>query len=188
MLAWHKDLTDDQVFTSLLPNSEPWRSLGKMIFEALRNGLAHRFRPDTLRIGKEDWRFSIFWQSGAPASATRGNPNWLRLSARSLEERVVQLINAYEQELRQDPRTRANFLEKSRKCIREIPPQAAEVVNAWKTLAGSCAPEVGHPESTCRITPGAVTGSAAECVSSAVDATLRPAHSHWGTAKPRPSP
>lgn len=136
MLAWHKDLSDYQVFTSLLPDSEPWRSLGKMIFEALRNGLAHRFRPDTLRVGKENWRFSIFWQNGTPVSAARGNPNWLLLSAKSLEERVIQLIDAYEQELRENARTRANFLEKSRKCIREIPPQAREVVNAWNTLVG----------------------------------------------------
>ena len=135
MLAWHKDLTDDQVFTSLLPDGKPWSLLGKVIFEALRNGLAHRFRPDTLRIGDELWRFSIFWQGGTPVSIARGNPNWLLMSAKFLEESVIRRIDAYEQELREDARARVKFLEKSQKCIREIPSQAGGVVTAWRTLA-----------------------------------------------------
>ena len=59
MLAWHRDLKEDQVFTSFLPDREPYRVVGKTLWEALRNGLAHKFRPDTIRIVDDEWRFSI---------------------------------------------------------------------------------------------------------------------------------
>ena len=54
MLTWYRGLRDDQaseVFTSLLPDTEPYKAIGKTLWEALRNGLAHKFRPDTIRIG-----------------------------------------------------------------------------------------------------------------------------------------
>src|SRR3990172_4821291 len=59
MLAYHKNLEPHQVFTSLLPDGEPYPIIGKTMFEALRNGLAHRFRPETIEIGSHQWRFSI---------------------------------------------------------------------------------------------------------------------------------
>jgi hypothetical protein len=134
MLAWHKNMADDQVFTSLLPNDQPWKTLGKIIFEALRNGLAHRFRPDTLKIGNEAWRFRIYWHDGTPIDAVRGNPNWVVLSAKSLEQRVIERIDAYEKELRHDPYARVTFAEKSQKSIRRVPAQARNVVSEWNML------------------------------------------------------
>jgi len=62
MLTWHRDLRDDQaykVFTSLLPDTEPCKAVGKTLWEALRNGLAHNFRPDTIKIEDDEWRFTI---------------------------------------------------------------------------------------------------------------------------------
>jgi len=67
MLTWHRDLRDDQayeVFTSLLPDTDSYKAIGKTLWEALRNGLAHKFRPDTFRIEDEEWRFTISSQSG----------------------------------------------------------------------------------------------------------------------------
>src|ERR1035441_7684288 len=62
MLTWHRGLRDDQaneVFTSLLPDTEPYRAAGKTLWKALRNGLAHNFRPATIKIGDDEWRFTI---------------------------------------------------------------------------------------------------------------------------------
>jgi hypothetical protein len=138
MLAWHKGLKDDQVFTSLLPDDERCRLLGKKMFEALRNGLAHRFRPNTIKVGSEDWRFSIRWQGGPPISVNPrpnpNDPNWLQLNAKVLEERLTAQIDAYQEELRNSARARANFLEKSRKCITEIHGGGEGIAAAWKSL------------------------------------------------------
>jgi hypothetical protein len=134
MLAWHKDLKDHEVFTSLLPVGDPVTGLGKMIFDSLRNGLAHRFRPDTLKIGGEAWRFSISSRGETPVHVARGNPSWLLLSAAFLEERMIAQIDDYEQELRRDVHARINFVKKSAKCIRAIPTKADGPAAAWSSL------------------------------------------------------
>ncbi len=70
MLTWQRGLRDDQeaheVFTSLLPDTEPYKAVGKTLWEALRNGLAHNFRPDTIKIGDEEWRFAICSHRAGP--------------------------------------------------------------------------------------------------------------------------
>ena len=135
MLAWHKDLKDYQVFARLLPDDEPYQLIAKSMFEALRNGLAHRFRPDTIKIGSEQWRFTIAWQDGPHLRVIKGEPNWLRLNVKVLSERVTKQINAYEDELRKSARARKNFQSKSSKCVKDIPPQqAVNVAAAWKSI------------------------------------------------------
>ena len=62
MLTWHRDLRDNQayeVFTSLLPDTEQYRAIGKTLWEAFRNGLAHNFRPDTIKIDDDEWRLQF---------------------------------------------------------------------------------------------------------------------------------
>lgn len=134
MLAWHKDLEDDQVFTSLLPDTEAYQVIGKTMFEALRNGLAHRFRPDTIKIGNQQWRFAIYWRGGSNLRASEGEPNWLPLNVKVLEEQLAAKIDAYEEELRQSASARLGFREKSKRCIRDIPPQATRIAEAWKAM------------------------------------------------------
>jgi hypothetical protein len=134
MLAWHKDLEDDQVFTSLLPDTDAYQVIGKTMFEALRNGLAHRFRPDTIKIGNHQWRFAIFWRGESHVSATEGKPNWLLLNVKVLEERLVAKIDAYEEELRHSANARFGFRKKSQKSTRTIPPQATRITGAWKSI------------------------------------------------------
>ncbi len=139
MLAWHRDLKDHQIFTSLLPNDERYRLIGKTIFEALRNGLAHRFRPDTVKIGNEQWRFSIAWQGGPHASAIEGKPNWLQLNVKVLAERITAQIDAYHVELQNSARARVNFQGKSKKCVKDVnekPEQLARIAEAWRSVLG----------------------------------------------------
>ncbi len=117
MLTWHRDLRHDQaheIFASLLP--EPYRAVGKTLWEALRNGLAHNFRPDTIRIGEDDWRFSISSEHEHPhVKATKGRPHWIQLNIRTCSSLVITQIDAYERQLRTNPDARLKFREEIEK-------------------------------------------------------------------------
>jgi hypothetical protein len=136
MLTWHRDLSDDEVFTSLLPDTEPYKAIGKTLWEALRNGLAHKFRPDTIRIEDEEWRFTISSQHGPHMSVTKGQPHWIHLNIRAFSSRVISQIGAYEQELRTSADARLSFHEKSKKYIRTIPAEAARIADALRSVLG----------------------------------------------------
>jgi len=140
MLTWHRGLRDDQaheVFTSLLPGTDPYRALGKTLWEALRHGLAHRFRPYTIRIEDDDWRFTISSpQSGPYLSVTKGQPNWIRLNIRAFSSRVISEIDAYEQQLRTNADARLRFHEKSKRYVKTIPAEAARIVDALNSVLG----------------------------------------------------
>src|SRR5438477_12749128 len=64
MLAWHRDSNEDEIFTSLLPDS--YKAVGKTLFDVLRNGLAHNFRPKTIKFENEEWRLSIGSEQAGP--------------------------------------------------------------------------------------------------------------------------
>jgi hypothetical protein len=139
MLTWHRDLRDDQayeVFTSLLPDTDSYKAVGKTLWEALRNGLAHKFRPDTIRIEDEEWRFTISSQSGPHMSVTKGQPHWIHLNVRVFSSRVISRIDAYEQELRTSADARLSFHEKSKRYIRTIPAEAARIAEALRSVLG----------------------------------------------------
>ena len=139
MLTWHRGLRDDQaheVFTSLLP--EPYKEVGKTLWEALRNGLAHNFRPATIKIGDDQWRFTIFSdRSGPRMCVTKGQPHWIHLNIRDFSSRVNVQIDAYEQELRTSADARLTFHEKSGKYyVKTIPTEAARVAEALRSVLG----------------------------------------------------
>ncbi len=134
MLAWHKDVQEHEVFALLLPDENSYQMIAKKMFDALRNGLAHRFRPQTIRIGSNEWRFSLAWQTGPHLSVIRGTPNWLRLNVKVLSARITDQINAYEAELRNSSAAPRNFESKSRKCVTEVPPSAKSLTAAWKSI------------------------------------------------------
>jgi hypothetical protein len=141
MLTWHRGLRDDQaheVFTSLLPDTEPYKAAGKTLWEALRNGLAHNFRPATIKIGDDEWRFTISSpRSGARMSVTKGQPHWIRLNIRDFSSRVNLEIDAYEQELRTNADARLRFHDKSQKhYVKMLPPDAAKVADALRSVLG----------------------------------------------------
>jgi hypothetical protein len=139
MLTWHRDLRDDQaykVFTSLLPDTEPCKAVGKTLWEALRNGLAHNFRPDTIKIEDDEWRFTISSrQSGPRIRVTKGQPHWIHLNIRALSSRVILQINAYEQVLRTSADARLRFRKNSKRYIKTIPAEAASA-GALRSLLG----------------------------------------------------
>jgi len=140
MLTWHRDLREDQayeVFTSLLPDAEPYRAIGKTLWEALRNGLAHKFRPDTIKIENDEWRFTISSEKSGPLiRVTRGQPHWIRLNIRVFSSRVNSQIDAYEKELQTSPDTRLRFHEKSKSYIKTLPVEASRISGALRSLLG----------------------------------------------------
>jgi hypothetical protein len=140
MLTWHRGLRDDQaheVFTSLLPDTEP-KAAGKTLWSALRNGLAHNFRPATIKIGDDEWRFSISSRRSGPCMIiTKGHPHWIHLNIRDISSRVNLQIDAYEQELRTSADARLRFHEQSgRSYVKTIHPEAAGVADALRPFFG----------------------------------------------------
>ena len=143
MLTWHRSLREDQaheVFTSLLPNAEPYKTVGKTLWEALRNGLAHKFRPDTIRIANDEWRFSISSQSGPHVSVTKGQPHWIHLNIRQCSSRISSQIDAYEQELRANADARLRFHQKSGSYVKTLPSEAARIAGALRSILGETHP------------------------------------------------
>jgi len=139
MLTWHRGLRDDQayeVFTSLLPDTEPYKAVGKTLWEALRNGLAHKFRPDTIRIENDEWRFTISSQPGPHMSVTKGQPHWIHLNIRAFSSRVISQIDAYEQQLRTNADARLSFHQKSKSYIKTMPADAARIADALRSVPG----------------------------------------------------
>ena len=78
MLAWHNDVSEHAIFVALLPDTPHYKRIGKTLWEALSNGLAHNFRPDTIKIGTNHWRFSISSDSAPLITGTAGDPHWIR--------------------------------------------------------------------------------------------------------------
>ena len=143
MLTWHRGLRDDQaheVFTSLLPDTEPYRAVGKTLWEALRNGLAHKFRPDTIRIENDEWRFTISSQSGPHVSVKKGQPHWIHLNIRECSSRIISQIDAYEEELRASADARLRFHQKSESYTRTISAEAARIAGALRSILGETHP------------------------------------------------
>jgi hypothetical protein len=140
MLAWHRDLKEDEVFTSLLPDTEAYRTIGKTLWEALRNGLAHKFRPYTISIEDHEWRFSISSGPGPHMSVTKGQPNWIRLNMMAFSERVTSQIDAYEQELRSGANARLNFEQKSKSYVKKINADATRIADALRSVLGKTHP------------------------------------------------
>lgn len=142
MLTWHRGLRDDEacdVFTSLFPSTGPYKAVGKTLWEALRNGLAHNFRPDTIRIEDNEWRITISSQNEPHMSVTKRHSNRidLNINIRTFSSQVISQINAYEEELRVSPDARLRFHQKSKskRYVRTISAEA-RIADAFRAVLG----------------------------------------------------
>jgi hypothetical protein len=142
MLTWHRNLREEQVFTFLLPDTKPYKAIGKTLWEALRNGLAHNFRPSTIKIEGEEWRFAISSDQSRPhIYAAKGQlgqkqPYWIHLNIRVFAARVISQIDAYEQELRTSLEACRRFDERSKAYIKGLNSDATPVAAALKSILG----------------------------------------------------
>jgi hypothetical protein len=133
-IAKHQGRPRHHVFTSLLPDQEPYKTLGKPMYEALRDGLAHGFRPKTVKVGRTLVRFTISWRNGRHLSVLENTHSWIVLNILELENRLTAKIDEYQAELRQSGKTRSTFLANSEKKITlEIREHEAPLIaSAWK--------------------------------------------------------
>src|SRR5262249_53586942 len=135
-LAWHRGVKNHEVFSELLPSTPEFRAIGKSMFEALRHGLAHRFRPDTIMIGSECCRFTIAWKDHAHLGVIEGDPTWVQLNMQVLSEKVTSAIDSYQHELEQNASERERFQNKhDRYCVRPIT-DGTRVASAWRAVLG----------------------------------------------------
>jgi hypothetical protein len=146
MLTWHRDLREDQVFTLLLPDTEPYKTLGKTLWEAFRNGLAHNFRPCTIKIDDDEWRFAISSDQSRPhmtvhkGEPDKKRPHWIHVNIRVFSARVISQIDAYEQELRTSSEACRRFDEKSKMYLKGLNPDAIRIGDALRLILGTTNP------------------------------------------------
>ncbi len=139
MLAWHHGRDQHQIFIALLPDTEHYKTIGKTLWEALRHGLAHNFRPHTIEIGKDRYRFSISSGPNPAVTVTPGDPHWINLNIRALSMNVISRIDSYEQELRASAEARDRFQNASRRTTKPVSQDAVKITQAFKAITSEAA-------------------------------------------------
>lgn len=137
MLAWHNDVPEHAIFVALLPDTPHYKRIGKTLWEALRNGLAHNFRPDTIKIGTNHWRFSISSDSAPLITGTVGDPHWIRINIREFSRLVIARVDAYKRELRTSAEARTRFRERLKRTTKVILAEAENVCEALNAVVGA---------------------------------------------------
>ena len=132
-IAWHKDIPEYKVLGSLLPSEQPYPKIAEKMFEALRNGLAHRFRPNTLSSGRDQYRFAVDWRSGRHLKTRHGDPNWIFLDLVVMCSGALSAIEDFQKELKESAAARSTFnRQHNKKLLTRIEDSAN--AEAWKSL------------------------------------------------------
>ncbi len=140
MLAWHRGVDQHQIFTALLPDTDHCRTMGKTLWEALRHGLAHNFRPSTIEIGKDRYRFSISSGSNPALTVTQDDPHWIHLNMKVLSTQVISRIDSYEQEIRASAEARDRFQDRSRRTTKPVSQNAMKITQSLEAITSKVAP------------------------------------------------
>ena len=105
------------------------------LWEALRNGLAHNFRPQTIKVAGDEWRYAISSKCAPQVSIEKGSPHWIMINIREFSSRVISQIDAYEKELRTSAEARLKFHEKSKSSyVKTLNSDAAWIADAKGSL------------------------------------------------------
>jgi hypothetical protein len=117
-----------EVFAELLP-SEDWRTLAKPLFEAVRNGLAHKFDTKHLYVDGERIQIYFSWDSKEIVVVDAGR---LFIGTRPLGLLFCTKIEEFRRKLQTDAMARRRFkqIHSSEDFTNCSAPQAA----AWKRL------------------------------------------------------
>jgi hypothetical protein len=97
------------VFAELLPAND-WKALAKPLYEALRNGLAHKFDTKHLHVAGQSIQIYFFWSAKeivdiGPANGSTG----LFIGPRPLGELLCARIEEFRQKLQTDAAARERF-------------------------------------------------------------------------------
>lgn len=127
-----------EVFTETVPAR--WRAIGRSLYDALRNGLVHRYEVKLLMVGGEEVEVSISWRERRHLSVEGAR---LYLDAERLVADLRRAFEHYEAALRAEPELRDRFVEQwGRERVREVRTRAE--TDAWRELLER-APDADHP-------------------------------------------
>ena len=98
------------VFTKLLPDG-PFQGVAKTLYDALRNGLVHRYRAKDIKVDGKTVEIDIAWKKGQHLTVRENNGVWhLVLNIRDLCCGLFSAFDEYEAELKDDSSARDRFL------------------------------------------------------------------------------
>lgn len=118
----------------LLP--ETWREVARSLYDALRNGLAHSYATKIiLNINGKDIELGVSW-SEKPHLRFDQKDSVLYINVRELAQCVDNALDAYEAELKADPRL-CTLFRKNRQKKRTINVHAYDERQAWTSLLSS---------------------------------------------------
>ena len=124
----------EKVFRKLLPDGL-YRKAAKPIYDALRNGFAHRYNGYDIPFDGQTLRIAIAWKKGKHLSVRKIKevPN-LVLNVRQLCAALFLEFEKYRRVLKKNDKSRKVFLERYNKKIDEV--QDAKQICALKTIVG----------------------------------------------------
>ena len=124
----------EKIFRKLLPDG-PYRKAAKPIYDALRNGFAHRYNGYDISFDGQTLRIVLAWKKGKHLSVRKIKevPN-LVLNVRQLCKALFLEFEKYRRVLKKNDKSRKVFLERYNKKIDEV--QDAKQICALKTIVG----------------------------------------------------
>ncbi len=119
-----------EVFAELLPTDD-WKAFAKPLYEAVRNGLAHKFDTKHLLIGGQRIQIYVSWTGQQIVDIGLGGTG-LFICIRLLGALLCTKIEEFRQKLQDDPAARESFRQayKDQDWTRCSEPETA----AWKRL------------------------------------------------------
>ena len=131
-IAWFRYGTNkgERIFADkLLPPT--WQPVASSLYDAMRNGIAHRYETKTLCIGDKPLEIGISWKKKPHLRFSR-NRKVVFLNIQTLAQLVFEMLDAYEQDLKAEASLRERFYQ-SMKGKWEQKPKGAEL-EAWKRI------------------------------------------------------
>ena len=99
------------VFAKLLPDG-PFQGVAKTLYDALRNGLVHRYRAKDIKVDGKTVEIDIAWKEGQHLRVHEKDGVWhLVLNDRNLCCGLFSAFDEYEAELKRDGSARDRFLD-----------------------------------------------------------------------------
>ena len=122
------------VFAELLPDG-PFQGVAKTLYDALRNGLVHRYRAKDIKFDRKTVEIDIAWRKGRHLTVHEKNGVWhLILNVRDLCCGLFSAFDEYEAELKDSGEARDRFFKTHRK-EREMKAPHGEI-GAWREILG----------------------------------------------------
>lgn len=120
------------VFAKLLPDG-PFQGVAKTLYDALRNGLVHRYRAKDIKVDGKTVEIDIAWKKGQHLTVYENVDVWhLVLNVRDLCCALFSAFDEYRSKLKDNGEARDRFLQTYRK-EREMDAPSGEI-GAWRKI------------------------------------------------------